>query len=51
MGDTLNYKLWAIKVEISKLKRLIKLLPDSSRVEERRQRLANLQKDLAEIES
>ena len=50
MGDTLNYKKWAIKVEIAKLKRLIKSIPDSDNVNERKERLANLEKDLLGFE-
>jgi len=51
MGDTLNYKFWAIRVEIKKLKKLIKLFPDSVYINERKERLTNLQKDLEELES
>ena len=46
MGDTLNYKQWAIKVEIIRLKKLNKHCPNSEHFEERQERIRTLELDL-----
>lgn len=46
MGDMLNYKKWAIRVEISKLKKLNKYCLNSEHFQEREERIRNLELDL-----
>ena len=46
MGDTLNYKKWAIKLEIKRLKKLNKHCPNSPNFDERKQRIHDLELDL-----
>lgn len=46
MGDTLNYKKWAIKLEIKRLKKLNKHCPNSDHFEEREHRIHDLELDL-----